>query len=202
MASDAQTPTATAEPFGGKPPIAKRPPDLDTKAEADTARVLEAELKARLHGEVRFDRVSRMLYSTDASNYQIEPVGVVVPRSTDDLIGAVELAASHGVPVLPRGGGSSLAGQTVGAALVIDTSKYLNRITSFSPEDKTVTVEPGINLDQLNRQVVSHRLMFGPDPSSANRATVGGVVGNNSAGAHSILYGMTADHVLLSLIHI
>ncbi len=196
MASDPQISSATAEPFSAKAPIAKRPEDLDAKAEADTARVLEAELKARLHGEVRFDRVSRMLYSTDASNYQIEPVGVVVPRSTDDLIGAVELAASHGVPVLPRGGGSSLAGQTVGAALVIDTSKYLNRITSFAPEEKTVTVEPGINLDQLNRQVLSHRLMFGPDPSSANRATVGGVVGNNSAGAHSILYGMTSDHVL------
>ena len=180
---------------GGKAPIASRPSDLDAKAEADTARVLEAELKARIHGEVRFDRVTRMLYSTDASNYQIEPVGVVIPRTTDDMIGAVELACSHGVPVLPRGGGSSLAGQAVGAALVIDTSKYLNRITSFQPEEKSVTVEPGINLDSLNRQVVSHGLMFGPDPSSSNRATVGGVVGNNSAGAHSILYGMTADHI-------
>ena len=187
---------------GGKAPIASRPPDLDAKAEADTARVLEAELRARIHGEVRFDRVSRMLYSTDASNYQIEPVGVVIPKTTDDVIGAVELATSHGVPVLPRGGGSSLAGQTVGAALIIDTSKYLNRITSFHPEDKTVTVEPGINLDSLNRQIVEHGLMFGPDPSSANRATVGGVVGNNSAGAHSILYGMTSDHVKRARIHL
>jgi FAD/FMN-containing dehydrogenase/Fe-S oxidoreductase len=180
---------------GGKAPLATRPPGLDAKAAADTARVLEAELRARLSGEVRFDRVSRMLYSTDASNYQIEPVGVVVPKTTDDLIGAVELAASHGVPILPRGGGSSLAGQSVGAALVIDTSKYLNRITSYQPEERAVTVEPGINLDMLNRQLVAQGLMFGPDPSSSNRATVGGVVGNNSAGAHSILYGMTADHV-------
>src|SRR5699024_4087377 len=117
---------------------------------------------------VKFDRVYRMLYSTDASNYQIEPVGVVLPKTTDDVIGAVELASSHGVPVLPRGGGSSLAGQAVGSALVIDTSKYLNRITSFQPENHTVTVEPGINLDSLNRQIVSHGLMFGPDPSSGN----------------------------------
>jgi FAD/FMN-containing dehydrogenase/Fe-S oxidoreductase len=179
----------------GRAPIASRSEDLDDKAEVDTARVLEAELRARIHGDVKFDRVNRMLYSTDASNYQIEPVGVVMPKTTDDVIGAVELAASHGVPILPRGGGSSLAGQAVGAALIIDTSKYLNRITSFQPENRTVTVEPGINLDSLNRQVKSHGLMFGPDPSSANRATVGGVVGNNSAGAHSILYGMTADHI-------
>jgi FAD/FMN-containing dehydrogenase len=187
--------SAMTEAGGGsvdQAPVATRPPDLDTRAVADTARVLESELTARLSGDVKFDRVSRMLYSTDASNYQIEPVGVVMPRSTDDVIAAIELAASHGVPVLPRGGGSSLAGQAVGAALM---SKYLNRITSFQPEDRSVTAEPGINLDSLNRQVKSAGLMFGPDPSSANRATVGGVIGNNSAGAHSILYGMTADHV-------
>ncbi|MDQ3614700.1 MAG: FAD-binding protein, partial [Chloroflexota bacterium] len=200
MASELTEPmkSAMTEAGGGsvdQAPVATRPPDLDTRAVADTARVLESELTARLSGDVKFDRVSRMLYSTDASNYQIEPVGVVMPRSTDDVIAAIELAASHGVPVLPRGGGSSLAGQAVGAALIIDMSKYLNRITSFQPEDRSVTVEPGINLDSLNRQVKSAGLMFGPDPSSANRATVGGVIGNNSAGAHSILYGMTADHV-------
>lgn len=174
------------------PPISERP----KRAEIETAGVLEAELKARIHGEVRFDRVSRMLYSTDASNYQIDPVGVVIPQTMDDVIGAIDLAASHSVPVLPRGGGSSLAGQSVGAALVIDTSKYLNKVLSFNQEEKTVTVEPGINLDALNRRMKEHGLMFGPDPSSANRATVGGVVGNNSAGAHSILYGMTADHIV------
>ena len=136
-----------------------------------------------------------MLYSTDASNYQIEPVGVVLPKTADDVVAAIELAASHGVPVLPRGGGSSLAGQAVGAALVIDTSKYLNRILEIDPEGKTVTVEPGINLDLLNKGLKTNGLMFGPDPSSANRATVGGVIANNSAGAHSILYGMTADSI-------
>ena len=174
------------------PPISDQP----RRAAQETASVLEAELNARIGGEVRFDRVSRMLYATDASNYQIDPVGVVIPRTTDDVIGAMELAASHGVPILARGGGSSLAGQAVGAALIIDTSKYLNKVLSFNQEEKTVVVEPGINLAALNRQMKTHNLMFGPDPSSANRATVGGVVANNSAGAHSILYGMTADHVV------
>jgi FAD/FMN-containing dehydrogenase/Fe-S oxidoreductase len=161
----------------------------------ETAQVLEAELSARIQGEVRFDAVSRMLYSTDASNYQIEPIGVVIPQSADDVIATVEMATSHRVPILPRGGGSSLAGQTVGAALVIDMSKYMNHVLAFQPEERTVTVEPGINLDMLNRQVKASGLMFGPDPSSSNRATIGGVIGNNASGAHSILYGMTADHV-------
>lgn len=172
------------------------------QAAQETATVLEAELSARIQGEVRFDDVSRMLYSTDASNYQIEPVGVVIPRNTDDVIAAVEMAASHNVPILPRGGGSSLAGQTVGAALVIDMSKYMNRVLAFHPQDRAITVEPGINLDMLNRHVKSQGLMFGPDPSSSNRATIGGVIGNNSAGAHSILYGMTSEHIRNVRIHL
>jgi FAD/FMN-containing dehydrogenase/Fe-S oxidoreductase len=176
------------------PPV--DPSIRESRASAETTQVLEAELRSRIHGEVRFDRTSRMLYSTDASNYQIEPVGVVLPKSLDDVIGAVELAASHGVPILPRGGGSSLAGQTVGAALVIDFSKYLSRIIDINAEEKTVLVEPGINLDSLNKLLVANGLMFGPDPSSSNRATAGGVVGNNSTGAHSILYGMTGDNVI------
>lgn len=173
-----------------------RKADWERPADFETASALQAELAARLQGEVRFDRVSRMLYATDASNYQIDPVGVVIPRSADDVIGAMELAASHNVPILARGGGSSLAGQSVGAALVMDTSKYLNRVLSLDPESATATVEPGINLDALSRQARQHGLMFGPDPSSSNRATIGGVIGNNASGAHSILYGMTADHVI------
>lgn len=172
------------------------PWDWPSKADFETAAVLQHELETRIQGEVRFDRVSRMLYSTDASNYQIDPIGVVIPRTQDDLIGAVSLAASHGVPVLPRGGGSSLAGQTVGAAIVIDTSKYLNRLISISPEEHRVTVESGMVLDRLNKQIRAQGMMFGPDPSSANRATIGGVVGNNAAGARSVLYGMTASHVI------
>ncbi|MGC4105241.1 MAG: FAD-linked oxidase C-terminal domain-containing protein [Thermomicrobiales bacterium] len=198
------TPAAPSTPPPPAPgSSAKAPASIPAKqgrsasqwAAFETAQVLEAELAARLQGEVRFDAVSRMLYSTDASNYQIEPVGVVIPKSTDDVIAAIELAISHHVPILARGGGSSLAGQAVGAALVIDTSKYLTRVLSFEPEARTVTVEPGINLDQLNRQIKAQGLMFGPDPSSSNRATVGGVVSNNSAGAHSILYGMTQDNM-------
>jgi FAD/FMN-containing dehydrogenase/Fe-S oxidoreductase len=165
-------------------------------AAIETARVLQAELEARISGEVRFDRTSRMLYSTDASNYQIEPIGVVIPRSADDAIATVELAASHGVPILPRGGGSSLAGQTVGAAVVIDFSKYCNRVLDIDLEAATVTVETGSSLDLLNRQLKANGLMFGPDPSSSNRATIGGVIGNNSTGAHSILYGMTGDNLI------
>jgi FAD/FMN-containing dehydrogenase/Fe-S oxidoreductase len=167
----------------------------EERAARETARVLEAELTARIQGEVRFDRTARMLYSTDASNYQIEPVGVVIPKTLDDAQAAVEIASSHGVPILPRGGGSSLAGQTVGAGLVIDFSKNLARILEINAEAKTVTVEPGINLDLLNKQLKANGLMFGPDPSSSNRATAGGVIGNNSTGAHSILYGMTSDNV-------
>ena len=181
------------------PTPSQRPVDLSSqqqRAAIETARVLQAELKARVSGEVRFDRTARMLYSTDASNYQIEPVGVVIPKSIEDVLAAVELASSHGVPILPRGGGSSLAGQTVGAALVIDFSKYLSRVTNMNAEAQTVSVEPGINLDTLNKQLKAQGLMFGPDPSSSNRATVGGVVGNNSTGAHSILYGMTGDNVV------
>ncbi|HQY30369.1 MAG TPA: FAD-binding oxidoreductase, partial [Thermomicrobiales bacterium] len=193
-----------ADPVSAGTPLPDPPPrigaiDSDTQtrqAAVEAARVLQAELKARMSGEVRFDRTSRMLYSTDASNYQIEPVGVVIPRSQDDAIAAIELATSHGVPILPRGGGSSLAGQTVGAALVIDMSKYCNRVLDLNLEAKTASVETGSSLDLLNRQLKANGLMFGPDPSSSNRATIGGVIGNNSTGAHSILYGMTADNVV------
>ncbi len=191
--------TASGAPAASPPPPTLPGPfsteQRARKAALETASVLEAELTARIQGEVRFDDVSRMLYATDASNYEIEPIGVVIPRTGDDVTAAIEIAVSHGVPILPRGGGSSLAGQTVGAALVIDMSKYLNRVLSFHPETRSVTVEPGINLDMLNRQVKAHGLMFGPDPSSSNRATIGGVIGNNSAGAHSILYGMTSEHL-------
>lgn len=193
MAMLKRSSNAARIPQGSTPRI--EPMDVPQRAELETASVLQAELEARVQGEVRFDRVSRMLYATDASNYQIDPVGVVIPRSQDDVIGAMSLAASHGVPILPRGGGSSLAGQAVGAALVIDTSKHLNRVISLNKEASQVTVEAGVVLDQLNKQLKPHGLMFGPDPSSSNRASIGGVIGNNAAGAHSILYGMTASNL-------
>ncbi|MEM7533128.1 MAG: FAD-binding and (Fe-S)-binding domain-containing protein, partial [Chloroflexota bacterium] len=154
-----------------------------------------AELQKSVEGEVRFDAYSRMLYSTDASLYQIQPVGVVIPQTVDDVQAAVEIAIRNDVPILPRGGGSSLAGQAVGAALVIDFSKYMNKVLDVNLEAQTVTVEPGINFAVLNSQMAQHGYMIGPDPASANRATIGGSIGNNATGSHSILYGMMADNV-------
>ncbi len=159
---------------------------------ADLANALE---KAGV-GECRFDLASRQLYSVDASIYQIEPLGVVFPQAQDDLSAIVELAAQYGVPILPRGSGSSLAGQAVGEALVIDCTRHLDNIIEINPEEKTALVEPGLVLNAFNQSVAQHGLQFGPDPASSDRATFGGMLGNNSAGAHSITYGMTADHVL------
>jgi FAD/FMN-containing dehydrogenase/Fe-S oxidoreductase len=167
--------------------------DSQTQPQPDS---LEMALRERLHGEVRFDRYSRVLYSTDASNYQIEPVGVVIPRTVDDVQAAIDIAARFNVPVLARGGGSSLAGQTVGRALVIDMSKYVNQLLDVDAEGQRARVQPGMVLAQLNSKLRKHGVMFGPDPSSGDRATIGGVIGNNSSGAHSILYGMTSDHVI------
>jgi FAD/FMN-containing dehydrogenase len=154
-----------------------------------------AELRKHFNGDIRPDLGSRILYSTDASIYQVEPLGVVIPRTQDDLQVAVELAAKYGLPVLPRGSGSSLAGQAIGEALILDCSRWLDRIVEIDPEARTATVEPGVILSALNRAAAPHGLIFGPDPASAERATMGGVVGNNATGAHSIIYGMTADHV-------
>jgi FAD/FMN-containing dehydrogenase/Fe-S oxidoreductase len=153
-------------------------------------------LRRRIHGEVHFDRYTRMLYSTDASLYQIMPVGVVIPGSVEDVQATVEIAARYGVPILPRGSGSSLAGQAVGAALVIDFSKYMDKVIAVDYEAQTVTTQPGISVALLNRLLNPHKLMLGPDPASADRASVGGSVGNNATGSHSILYGMMADNVV------
>ncbi|MCI0878613.1 MAG: FAD-binding protein [Chloroflexi bacterium] len=152
-------------------------------------------LRARVSGEVRFDPFSRVLYSTDASIYQMEPVGVVIPRSVDDVLAVMEVAKKNNVPVLPRAGGTSLAGQTVNHAIVIDFSKYLNQVIEVNPEEMWVRVQPGIVLDQLNRELAVHGLQYAPDPTTSNRACVGGGIGNNSCGAHSVIYGKTLDHV-------
>ncbi len=154
------------------------------------------ELQQLIRGEVKDDFISRLLYSTDASIYQIEPLGVVFPLDLDDLSAIVETAARHRVPLLARGSGSSLAGQAVGPALVIDFAKHLNRLIEINPEEKIALVEPGLILNGLNRAVGRYGLMFGPDPASAERASIGGSIGCNATGAHSILYGMTADHLL------
>ncbi|HUF10454.1 MAG TPA: FAD-linked oxidase C-terminal domain-containing protein [Rhodothermales bacterium] len=155
-----------------------------------------AELRNRVGGDVLTDRLSRFLYSTDASMYQMEPLGVLVPRSLDDVHTAVELASRWEIPILARGGGSSLAGQTVAEAVVIDFSKHVDAILEFDPERRRVTVEPGLVLDVLNDYLAPHGIMVGPDPASSNRATIGGMVANNATGTHSILYGSVVDHVV------
>jgi FAD/FMN-containing dehydrogenase/Fe-S oxidoreductase len=155
-----------------------------------------SELRKHFIGEVRLDPGSRILYSTDASIYQIEPLGVGIPHTQEDLHAAVGLAAKHKVPILARGSGSSLAGQAIGEALILDCSRRLDHIIGIDPESRTATVEPGVILAHLNQAAAKHGLQFGPDPASAERATMGGVIANNATGAHSILYGMSADHLL------
>ncbi len=156
---------------------------------------LADELLPLLAGEVHLDQMTRLLYSTDASNYQIEPLGVVFPRNADDVIAVHTLAARYRVPLLPRGAGTSLAGQTVGEALVMDFSRYMRGVRAVNAEARTVRVQSGVVLGHLNAQLAPLGLMVGPDPASADRATVGGCVGNNATGMHSILYGMFGDHV-------
>lgn len=154
------------------------------------------ELDQRIIGEVRTDTFNRMFYATDASLYQVMPHGVLIPRHAEDMQAAVELAAKHHVPLVSRGGGSSLVGQTVNEALIIDTTRYLDNILELNVEERWVRVQPGLVLDQLNLYLKAYGLQFGPDPASSNRAAMGGIVSNNATGSHSILYGMTADHVL------
>ena len=169
-------------------------------AQADASRVdaeaLRQELVSQLAGEVRFDRVSRALYSTDASVYQIEPLGVVVVRSREDVIHTVQVCHQLRCPITARGGGTSQAGQAIGPGLQLDTSKFFNRLLEVNAAECWARVEPGIVLDELNEQLRLHGLQFAPDVSTSNRATLGGMMANNSCGARSVLYGKTIDHVL------
>ncbi len=157
---------------------------------------LERDLRASVRGEVRFDAKARALYATDASPYRIAPVGVVVPLDEDDVRTAVSVAARHGSPILPRGGGTSLAGQTVGEALIIDVSKHLTEVLEVNVAERWVRVQPGVVRDQLNRVLAPHGLQFTPDVATTDRANVGGMVANNSSGTHSIKYGKTVDQVI------
>jgi FAD/FMN-containing dehydrogenase/Fe-S oxidoreductase len=154
------------------------------------------DLRKRIGGEVRFDEMSKVLYSTDASIYEIEPLGVVIPRTTDDVLAAVEVCGRHGISILPRGAGTSLCGQAIGRAVILDTSKYLNRVLEVNAGERWARVQPGVVLDELNAQLRPHGLWFAPDVSPSNRATLGGMIGNNSSGARSIVYGRTVEHVL------
>ena len=157
---------------------------------------LERRLKAELSGDVQFDRFSRGRYATDASHYQIMPVGVVAPRTIEEAERAIGIARSEGVSVLARGGGTSQAGQTVGEGLVVDCSKYLTRILDLDLKSASCAVEPGIVLDDLNRQLKPHGLWFPVDISTSSRATIGGMAANNSCGGRSMRYGTMRDNVL------
>jgi len=165
------------------------PPEFDNQR---IARRLEAEID----GDVLFDAFSRGRYATDASIYQIDPIGVTVPRSNDDVARVMAVAADAGVPVLPRGGGTSQCGQTVGHAVVMDVSRHLNAVIDIDPDSRTAWVEPGVVLDELNAVLKPHGLWFPVDVSTASRATIGGMTGNNSCGARSLHYGTMRDNVL------
>tara|TARA_Y100001970_G_scaffold145421_2_gene178569 strand:- start:12358 stop:15264 length:2907 start_codon:yes stop_codon:yes gene_type:complete len=157
---------------------------------------LENELKKNISGEVRFDAITRQMYSTDASIYSMEPIGVVLPHSKEDVSNIIKIAYKNNVSILPRGGGTGLSGQTVNHSIVIDFSKYLHNIIEVNPEEKWVKTQPGITIDQLNSQIRNHNLFFTPDPSTTSRANVGGALGNNSCGAHSVVYGKTVDQII------
>ncbi len=157
--------------------------------------VLEARLASAVRGEIRFSQHDRMLYSTDASLYQVEPIGVVIPATVQDGLNAIRICAELGVPSLARGAGTALAGQSVNRAVIVDFSANCRGILALDPFSRRVRVEPGVVLDQLNAAVLPHGLMFGPDVATSSHATIGGMIGNNSAGANSILFGRTVEHL-------
>jgi FAD/FMN-containing dehydrogenase/Fe-S oxidoreductase len=156
---------------------------------------LERELRAGVTGEVRFDDGDRAMYASDAGNYRMIPIGVVLPKNTSDVLQTVAVCRNHGAPIVARGGGTGIPGQTVNAAVVLDFSKYMNRIVEMNPEQKYAYVEPGIVLDELRNAAKRHGLTFGPDPATHSRNTLGGMIGNNSCGIHSMMAGETVDNI-------
>src|SRR5579864_2140419 len=168
----------------------------DTGSGMTTTSTLERRLRSNITGEVMFDSFSRGRYATDASFYQITPAGVVVPRTIEEALEALAIARDEGRIVTPRGGGTSQCGQTVNGGIVVDFSKYLNRVVSLDVENRTCVVEPGIVLDDLNRALKKHGLWFPVDVSTASRATIGGMAGNNSCGGRSLRYGTMRDNTI------
>ena len=156
---------------------------------------LEARLRATVRGEVRFDAASRALYSTDASNYRQVPIGLVVPRDVADVVATVAACREFGAPVLSRGGGTSLAGQTCNVAVVLDFSKYMRGVTRLDSAARRAWVEPGVVLDRLREAAEVHALTFAPDPATHSRCTLGGMIGNNSCGVHALMGGKTVDNI-------
>ena len=154
------------------------------------------QLKTQLEGELFTDNVQRVLYSTDASQYKELPLAVAKPKNREDIIKIIRFARENGTSVIPRGGGTSLAGQVVGAGIVVDISKHMNKILELNIDEKYVIVEPGVVLAELNLALAKHNLQFGPETSTANRCVIGGMLGNNSCGLHSLVYGSVRDHIL------
>ena len=160
----------------------------------DAAALAEA-LRGRVRGEVRFDSGSRALYATDGSNYRQVPIGVVLPRDGDDVIATIALAREYGAPILCRGGGTSLAGQCCNVAVILDFTRHMSRILDIDPVRRVSRVQPGVVLDNLRNAAEKHHLTFGPDPASHDRCTLGGMIGNNSCGVHSVMAGKTDDNI-------
>ena len=156
---------------------------------------LASALKRHVRGDVRFDDKSRALYATDGSNYRQVPIGVVLPRDADDVIATISLAREYGAPILCRGGGTSLAGQCCNIAVVLDFTKYMGHIVEVDPVRRIARVQPGVVLDRLRNAAEKHHLTFGPDPASHDRCTLGGMIGNNSCGVHSVMAGKTDDNI-------
>jgi len=168
---------------------------IQPEREADPQSALAASLRGKIRGEVRFDPLSRAIYSTDASMYEIAPLGVVLPETVEDVVTAIEECRKYGTSIIPRGAGTGLTGGAVGSGVQLDLSRYLNHIGWLDLEARTVEVEPGVVLDELNAHLAQHGLKFAPDVATSSRATVGGMIANNSSGARSIVYGRTVDHV-------
>jgi FAD/FMN-containing dehydrogenase/Fe-S oxidoreductase len=174
-------------------PLSSHAKPIDSFAQSSG---LELELKRTVRGEVRFDRGSRALYATDGSNYRQIPIGLVIPRDADDVAAAVAACRAFQAPVLPRGAGTSLAGQCCNVAVVLDFTKCMNQILEINPEGRFARVQPGVVLDTLRNAAEVHHLTFGPDPSTHSRCSLGGMIGNNSCGTHSLLAGKTVDNVI------
>jgi len=176
-------------------PSADEVSNYDYQNDTVTRSGLVDDLQARIDGEVRFDEYSRQLYATDASLYEVLPIGVVYPRSTDDVAAVMSYCAQREIPVLPRGGGTSLAGQTVNEAVVLDFSRYMNELVETRPDDRRARAQPGIKLGDLNAELADHGLKFAPDPAWGDKSVLGGAIGNNSTGAHSLQYGKTDAYI-------
>ncbi len=169
--------------------------DYDYRSD-DVARPgLVADLRSRVGGEVRFDEYSRQLYATDASAYEVTPIGVVFPRSTEDVSAVMAYCAEREIPVLPRGGGTSLAGQSINEAVVLDFTRHMDALLDTDPDARTACAQPGIVLGDLNRALADHDLKFAPDPAWGDKSALGGAIGNNSTGAHSLKYGKTDAYI-------